>query len=146
MELNPGTEPEELDFISKKIDKYKEKIEEKKKPIFLLEEKKILPYDNFKNPNNCNEHLITGCKIYYNPAMRIPIIFEVSQGYGKAIRDNVGRVQYSGEHDTITVKKMLSVADAKSLLRKVVSFCDNMAKIATDKYYELKVSGYGEET
>lgn len=142
---NPGIDPDELSLVDSKISKYKSVIEAKKKVVTLFEERKILPYEGYVNPNNPKEHLITGCKIYFNPAMRIPIIFEISQGYGTAIKDDIGRVKYSNEHDTVTLKKMLSIHEARSILGKVVRFCDYMAKIATDKYYELKLSGYAEE-
>lgn len=144
LEKNPGIEPEELHLVENKINGFKALAEKKKQPVILLQEKKILPYEGSKNPNNPNEYLITGCKIYFNPTMRIPVIFEVSQGYGIAKKDEIGRVQFSGEHDARTAKKMLTLKDASSMLRKVVRFCDNMAKIATDKYFDLKVSGYGE--
>lgn len=145
MDKNPGTEDDELELVQKLKDKYLKAMEDKKAPVKLLEEKKILSYDTYKNPQNENENLITGCRIIYNPAMSYPITFEISHGYGVAKKSSDGRVTYSGEHDIKTVKKFLSLEEAKSMLRKVVRFCDNMSKIATDKYYDLKVSGYGEE-
>ncbi|MCR5479470.1 MAG: hypothetical protein K6F27_06380 [Ruminococcus sp.] len=141
---NPGVSPNELGFIDAKIRENASRIEKAKKITPLFEEKKILPYETYKNQNNPNEYLITGCRIYYNPAMRIPVIFEVSQGYGQAVKDQVGRVQFRNEHDTVALKKMLTVTEAKSVLGRVVRFCDSMAQIATQRYFELKASGLGE--
>lgn len=138
---NPGISPNELGFVDAKLRENYARIEQAKKMTVLFEEKKILPYDNYRNPNNSGEHLITGLKIVYNPEMRVPVIFEVSQGYGVAQRDDTGRVKYGGEHDTITLKKFLTISEAKSFLGKTVRFCDAMAAIATRRYYELKLSG-----
>ena len=143
---NQPVAPNIMGFIDGKIREYGGRIEQAKKFTSLLEEKKILPYDSYKNPQNPNEFLITGIKIYYTPSLRIPIVFELSQGYGQAFKDEVGRVKYGNEHDTVTVKKMLTITEAKSVLGKVVRFCDAMAQIATQKYFELKTSGLAEET
>ena len=141
-----GIDPNIMGYIDGKIREYGGRIEQARKFTSLLEEKKILPYDSYKNPQNPNEYLITGIKIYYTPSLRIPIVFELSQGYGQAFKDEVGRVKYGNEHDTVTVKKMLTITEAKSVLGKVVRFCDAMAQIATQKYFELKTSGLAEET
>lgn len=143
---NQPVDPNVMGYIDGKIREYGGRIEQAKKFTSLLEEKKILPYDSYKNPQNPNEYLITSIKIYYAPQLRIPIVFELSQGYGQAFKDEVGRVKYGNEHDTITVKKMLTITEAKSVLGKVVRFCDAMAQIATQKYFELKTSGLAEET
>ena len=139
-----GSSQDAINMIDGKIREYQAKVEQGKKTISLFEEKKILPYENYRNQQNPNEFLITGCRIYYNPAMRIPIIFEISQGYGQAVKDQVGRVQFRNEHDTVVTKKMLTITEAKSVLGKVVRFCDSMAQIATQHYFDLKASGLGD--
>lgn len=143
---NPCISPNELGFVDSKLRENYARIEQAKKMTVLFEEKKILPYDNYRNPNNSGEHLITGLRIVYNPEMRVPVIFEISQGYGVAQRDDTGRVKYGGEHDTFTLKKFLTISEAKSFLGKTVRFCDAMAAIATRKYFELKASGLCDTT
>ena len=81
---NQPTDPNIMGFIDGKIREYGGRIEQARKFTSLLEEKKILPYDSYKNPQNPNEYLITSIKIYYAPQLRIPIVFELSQGYGQA--------------------------------------------------------------
>lgn len=142
---NPGVEPEELKILEEGLEQITKEIEEEKKPIILLQEKKILKYESYANPANHEERLTTGCKITYNPMMNNPIVVEVSQGYAKLDESAEGAVKFRGEHDIVTLKKMLTLNDFISMLEKCVTFADAMISQSLKNYYDLATSGYAEK-
>lgn len=160
---NPGLDPNELSAvvtvkeqtekekqallgdIQAKIAGLQKKKEEASKPITLFSDHKIFPYDAYKNPENENERLTTGCTITYNPTMRYPIVVEVGQGYATPVIDQkTGQVKWSGEHDYVALKKMLSVVEFQKMLRRVRTFCDAMVTCGLQNYFEMSTRNFAE--
>lgn len=132
---NPGVEESEIRAFDNLIKKLENEIEEKSKSITVYSEKNILPYEQYKNPNNDNQYLTTGILITYNRTMNNPIMVRITNGYANLNKRPSGQITFTGEQVFSDVKKYLSVGEFVSMIDQTCQFANSMYQLAINGYF-----------
>lgn len=128
----------ENEILVKKIAEAEEELKKLQAGYVLFNERKILNYEKYINPENEEERQVTMLKVSYLPKYNFPYSFTVATGWGIPVvtKQNGVVIKEGSTHYDSQVNILLDEKALFPMLRRTEMFLQAMTTHALSEYYE----------